>query len=83
MLYERQNLPELYYMKHLHDDNKNFVDYEKKILNSTMSPYMFQNNTMNSWLQQLQSLLALSFDQMNILKNLKNYIVDKYEYRQR
>ena len=83
MLYERQNLPELYYIKHIHDDNKNFVDYEKKILNSTMSPYMFQNDTINSFLQQLQSLLALSFDQMNILKNLKNYIVDKYEYRQR
>ena len=31
MLYETQNLPELYYIKHLHDDNKNFVDYEKKM----------------------------------------------------
>jgi hypothetical protein len=23
------------------------------------------------------------FDQMNLIKNFKNYIVDKYDYRQR
>lgn len=83
MLYEKQNLPELYYIKHIHDDNKNFVDYEKNIFNKTLSPHMFENDTMNTWLNKLQSLVSLFFDQMNIMKNLKNYMVDKYEYRQR
>lgn len=83
MLYEKQNLPELYFMKHVHDDNANFVNYEKTILNNTLSPHLYENDTMNTWLNKLQSLVSILFDQMNIMKNLKNYMVDKYEYRQR
>lgn len=82
MLFERKNLPEIHFMKHRHDNHSNFVDYEKKILDANLSPYIFNNDLMNNWLKRMQPLVALLFDKMNVMKNLKNYMVDKYEYRQ-
>lgn len=81
MLYQRKQLPELYYMKHRHDTDEDFVDYEKNILNKSLSPYMYENNMMNGFLTRLQPLVALLFDQMNIVKNFKNYMVDKDWYK--
>jgi hypothetical protein len=81
MLYNRKQLPELYYMKHRHDNDNDFVDYEKTILTKTLSPYLYQNEMMNGFLTRLQPLVALLFDQMNVVKNLKNYMVDKYHYK--
>jgi hypothetical protein len=81
MLYNRKQLPELYYMKHRHDNDNDFVDYEKTILTKTLSPYLYQNEMMNGFLTRLQPLVALLFDQMNVVKNLKNYMVDKYYYK--
>lgn len=81
MLYKKRQLPELYYMKHRHDNDNDFVDYETKLLDKTLSPYMYQNDTMNGFLKRFQPLLGLLFDQMNVVKNLKNYIVDKDWYK--
>lgn len=81
MLYQRKQLPELYYMKHRHDTDEDFVDYEKNILNKSLSPYMYENNMMNGFLTRLQPLVALLFDQMNIVRNFKNYMVDKDWYK--
>lgn len=81
MLYNRKQLPELFYMKHRHDNDTDFVDYEKNILNKTLSSYLYQNDMMNGFLTRLQPLVALLFDQMNVVKNLKNYMVDKYYYK--
>lgn len=81
MLLNRRELSEIYFLKHRHDDNRNFVDYESKILDSTLSPYIYENSLMGNWLKRMQPLVAILFDQMNIMKNFKNYIVDKYEYR--
>ena len=84
MLYERKDLPELHYMKHIHDSDKDtYMDYENNILDKSLSPYMYENNVMNTWLKKMQPLVALLFDQMNIIKNFKNYMVDKYHYKQR
>lgn len=77
MLYQKKQLPELYYIKHRHDTDDDFVDYEKTILTKTLSPYIFQNDLMNSFLTKLQPLVALLFDQMNIVRNFKKYTVDK------
>ncbi len=63
------------------DDFNDYVDYEKIILKQSLSSYMFQNDIMNTWLLNLQSLVSLLFDQMNIMKNFKNYMVDKYHYK--
>jgi len=81
MLYQRKQLPELFYLKHRHDNDNDFVDYEKNILNKSLSPYMYENNMMNGFLTRLQPLVALLFDQMNIVKNFKNYMVDKDWYK--
>lgn len=81
MLYKRKQLPEIYYLRHRHDTDNDFLDYEKTILNKTLSPYLYQNEMMNGFLTRLQPLVALLFDQMNVVKNLKNYMVDKYHYK--
>jgi hypothetical protein len=81
MLIEDKELPELYYMKHRHDDNKDFIDYENSILDKMLSPYIYENDMMNSFLKRLQPLVAGLFDQMNIAKNFRNIMVDKYYYK--
>ena len=48
MYYEEQDLPELHYMKHRHDDDADYISYENKILDKTLSPYLFNNDLMNS-----------------------------------
>jgi hypothetical protein len=81
MLHDRRQLPEIVFMKHIHDDDKNFVDYEKMILDKSLSPYIYENNIMNGYLKKMQPLVSLLFDQVNVMKNFKNYIVDKYYYK--
>jgi hypothetical protein len=81
MLFERKDLPELHFLKHRHDDEELYVDYESKILDSSLSPYMYKNNLMNSWLKRMQPLVSLLFDQMNVMKNFRNWTVDKYYYK--
>jgi hypothetical protein len=82
MLYDRQQLSELNYMRHRHDDDDSYFDYEKNILDKSLSPYMYENDVMNTFLKKLQSLLSLNFDHMNVMKNFKNYMVDKYHDKQ-
>ena len=81
MLYERKQLPELNYMKHRHDDNDVYFDYEKNILDKSLSPYMYENDVMFGYLKRLQPLVSILFDHMNLIKNFKNYTVDKYYYK--
>lgn len=81
MLYKNKQLPELYYLKHFHDNDKDYVDYESTILTKTLSPYIFQNDLMNSFLLRLQPLVSIFFDQMNIIRNFKKYTVDKDYFR--
>ena len=81
MLYRKKQLPELYYMKHRHDNDNDYVDYENMLLDKTLTPYLYQNSTMSGFLKRLQTLVGLLFDQMNIVKNFKNYIVDKDWYK--
>lgn len=77
MLYRKKQLPEIYYMRHRHDNDNDYVDYENMLLDKTLTPYLYQNDTMNGFLKKLQPLVGLLFDQMNVVKNFKNYIVDK------
>lgn len=81
MLYERKQLPELYYMKHRHDSDGNYVKYDDSILDNSLSPYLYKNDMMNGFLKKLQPLVSIIIDHMNLTKNFKNYIVDKYYYK--
>lgn len=80
MLYREKELPEIFFLKHRHDTEYT-MDYENKLLDKTVSPYLFNNDTMNSFLKQLQKLMHLFFDKFNVVRNFKNPTVDKYEYR--
>jgi hypothetical protein len=82
MLYKKKQLDELYFMKHIHDSDGNNYEYENNIVKRSISSYMFNNDNMNHFLLLIQPSLSLLFDNMNIIKNFKNYLVDKYEYRQ-
>ncbi len=81
MLYDKKQLPELRYMKHLHDDSDYNYDYENNILKNNLSPYLYENSVMANFLFRLQKLVSLSFDQFNIIRNWRNYMVDKYYYK--
>ena len=83
MLYERKDLPEIHFLKHFHDDDTdaNYVKYDDVILDKTLSPYMYNNDFMNNWLKKMQPLVAILFDKFTMIKNFKNYMVDKYDYR--
>jgi hypothetical protein len=85
MLYERQSLPELHHMKHLHDEDEvqTWIKYDEVVLKNSLSPHIFENDNMSNFISRIEPLVALLLDQMNVVKNLKNYIVDKYDYRQR
>ena len=82
MLYNEKDIPELNVFYHRNDDvNKNYVDYEKVILNKSISSFIYNNPMMSSFLTQLNGLVSLFFDQFNVIKNFKNITVDKYNYR--
>lgn len=86
MLYESSQLPELFYLKHRHDtlpEDDVYYDYENNLLDKSLSPYMYGNDTMSGYLKRLQVGVALLFDHMNVVKNMKNYIVHKYYYKHR
>jgi hypothetical protein len=68
-------------MKHRHDDSEDYLYYENVILEKSLSPYIYENNNMNEFLKRLQQLVSNLFDHMNIVKNFKNYMVDKYYYK--
>ena len=81
MNYIKQYLPEIYNLKHRHNDIKDFVDYEDKLLKSSLSPYLYNNKNMSDFLNRLEQMIVVFFDNVNVIKNFKNYIVDKYEYK--
>lgn len=82
MLYDKQQLPELRFLKTFHDSETPNFDYEKNLLEKSLSPYIYENRVMSFFLNKLQGLVSLQFDQINVIKNWKNYMVDKYHYKQ-
>lgn len=81
MLYERKQLPELEYMKHRHDSGFDYIKHDESILDNSTSSYLYKNNLMYSFLKKLQPLVSIIFDHYNIVRNMKNYIVDPYYYK--
>ncbi len=78
-LYKDSQLPELYQIKHRHDNNEyDAYDIENNILKRTLSNFIFNNDTMNEFLLRMQKVYYIWFDQINVIRNLKNWTVDKY-----
>jgi hypothetical protein len=81
MLYDNNELPELHYLKHRHDDVDVNFEYDNAILDKSLSPYIFENEIMSNYLKKMQPAVSLLFDHMNVVRNFKNYIVHKYHYK--
>lgn len=81
MLERRSKLEEFYVIKHRNDDDNDFVNYEDKIFYKTLSNHIFKNNMMFNFITNLQPLMAIFFDKMNLVKNFRNIMVDKYYYK--
>lgn len=82
MLYDEKDIPELNKLFHINDDTtKDYVYYQDQLLNKTLSPYIFGKSMMDGFLNRLNKLVSLFFDQFNVIKNWKNFTVDKYYYK--
>ena len=81
MYFEEQYLDEIYYMKHRHDNDNDYVDYPNKIFSNTLSPHLFNNDVMSEYLDKLKRCVTILFDNFNIIKNFKNFNVNKYKYK--
>jgi hypothetical protein len=81
MLNQERQVTELWDLKHRNDSDKDWVDYEKSIMDRTLSPYIFQNDNMKDYIDQLAGFTSRWFDQTNLIKNYKNYIVEKDYYK--
>ena len=81
--FEEKQIEEIYVVKHRHDSDNDFVDYDKSILDKTLSPFLFYNDTLDGFLNRSKRLVAILFDNANIIKNFRNYMVDKYYYKQK
>jgi len=78
MLYKDSKLEELYTLKHRNDDDFEYLDYENKIFYKTLSNHIFKNDMMYYFISRLQPLMSNFFDRMNLVKNFRNIMVDKY-----
>lgn len=81
MLNKQRQIEELWDLKHFNDSDTDFVDYENSILDKSLSGYIFQNEMMANYIDNIKPLVALWFDRVNEIKNYKNYIVEKDYYK--
>ncbi len=81
MLYKDSKIEVLYKMKHHYDDDKYFIDNENNILTSKVSNNLLDNNKMYTFILSIQKVVYLFYDNVNIIKNWRNYTVDKYHYK--
>jgi len=78
MIEKDMQIKELYDLKHINDKIETGFDYEEGLMRTAFSPVMFQNETTNSFLEQLKTLLIYSIESNLIIRNWFNYTVSKY-----
>lgn len=81
-MYEDKQLPELYFLKHFNDNikEKNF-DYPNQLFRKTIPSYVyFSNDKITTFLNSVQKMVLIWFDNVNIIRNFRNYLVDKDYY---
>ena len=81
--YQDKYIDEIYQIKHRNDSDKDFIDYEESILDKSLSPFLYYNDFLGEFLNRFKRLISIFFDNVNIVKNFKNYMVDKYYYKQK
>lgn len=78
-LRDQKEITELYILKHQYDRYPRGYNYFNNILKKSLSPFMYQNNNMNGFLLRFEPMIAQFFDRFNIIRNWKNWYVDKYK----
>lgn len=78
-LIEKKEIKEIYDLKHRHDNYPKGYDYFSNILKKSLSPFMYENGNMGNFLLKLEPMIANLFDNVNIIRNWKNWYVDKYK----
>ena len=77
-LYKDKQIRELYDIRHRNDDfTDKRIDIENNILKKTIPPFTFYNDNMNEFILKCQKIAYLMFDHVNMLRNFKNYMVEK------
>lgn len=79
MLYKDKEVKELWDLKHRNDNfSHNGFDYNQRLLTKSLSSFMFFNDNMSEFIGMIKNSLVLYFDSFNIVRNFKNFLVDKY-----
>lgn len=76
----QKEINELFLLKHKHDRYPRGFNYLDYILKKTLSPFIYQNDNMNGFLLRLEPLVGQFFDRFNIIRNWRNWAVDKYKH---
>jgi len=79
MLFNEKDIKEIYDLKHRNDKlTDKPYDYENNLLKRTLSPHMFNNPNLREYIIRIEKMMVLLFDNISVVRNFKNYIVDKY-----
>lgn len=74
-----KEIKELYELKHRYDNYQTGFNYFDNILKKSLSPFLYENETLRNYLLKLEPIMAHFFDQVNIIRNWRNWYVDKYK----
>lgn len=78
MLYKEKQNSELYQLKHMHDNELHTgFPYQENSITKSVTPVLLRNKTMNEFLNKIQKMIAVWYDEANLLRNFFNYRVDK------
>ena len=78
MIRKEKEINELYNFKHIHDNYIKGYDYEETLLQNSVSKHLYDNPNNSKFLYYLNKQVILMFEQVLLIRNLKNFFVDKY-----
>lgn len=78
-LIEDKEIKELYDLKHRNDNYPKGYNYFNTVLKNSITPFLYNNSNVASFLNYLEPIIAHMFDSVNIVRNWKNWYVDKYK----
>lgn len=78
MIDRERHIKELYDMRHRKDKMTKGFDYENNLFKKILSPVMYRNDNLASYLDQIQKLSVWMIESVTVIRNFWNYTVDKY-----
>jgi hypothetical protein len=79
MLDKEVQIPELYQLRHRHDNFKHrHFPWEKWILKKSTVPMLWKNPNMNGYMTRIEKIMVLFISQVAVVRNFWNISVNKY-----